>query len=125
MTFSDPRPNQPRQAARGHQHDDEARMKAHAGLIARLGSLARSGAVVPCLAHRTIFRASDTASQHAAPRACLTCPAFAPCAAYITAHPEPAGTWAATTEKQRTTPEQENQPWQPTPNRPPTLRPWR
>ena len=103
MTFTEPRPNQPRQAARGHQHDDQARLEAHAALIDRLGSLVRSGVSVPCLDHRAIFSAGDTASQHAAAKACLACPAFASCAAYIADYPEPAGTWAATTEKQRTT----------------------
>lgn len=102
MTPTEPRPNEPRQAARGHQHDDHARLDAHADLTGRLGVLVRSGAVVPCLDRRALWTdTDDRTAQHAA-RECLGCPALGTCRAYVAAYPERSGTWAGTTEKQRT-----------------------
>jgi hypothetical protein len=69
--------------------------------MAQLGVVTRGGQVVPCLGHRDTWTAADAATQKAAARACLDCPALDACAAYVTAHPEPTGTWAGLTEYQR------------------------
>ncbi|WP_120520503.1 WhiB family transcriptional regulator [Arthrobacter celericrescens] len=97
----DRRPNAPRAAARGTRHDDTARLAAHADLMGRLGVLVRAGLTVPCLGHRAEWTAADDATARAAAASCRRCPALAACRAYVSAHPEPAGVWAGTTEKQR------------------------
>lgn len=84
-------------------HDDQARLDAHARLMGRLGVLVRSGLAVPCLDRRAVWAANDDKTAQDAARACLDRPALGTCRAYITAHREPAGTWAGLTEKQRTT----------------------
>jgi len=101
---SDHRPNQPRAGARGQQHDETARHDAHADLMGHLGWLARNGTTVPCLDHRAAWTAADDQTAQTCAAACLRCPALARCAAYVTAYPEPAGTWAGTPEKQRNPP---------------------
>lgn len=101
MRFTDHRPNQPRQAARGPRDDDQARHDAHAELMGHLGRLTRNGTKVPCLDHRAVWAANDDQTQRACAAACLRCPALTECAAYLTAYPEPAGVWAGLTEKQR------------------------
>lgn len=102
MKFEGRRPNQPRAAARGHQHDDADRLRAHADLMGHLGWLTLHGAAIPCLVRRDVWTASDDTSQQAAARACLDCPALAACRAYVDTYPEPEGVWAGQTPKQRT-----------------------
>ena len=102
MRATEHRPNQPWAAARGTQRDETARHAAHADLMGLLGALLRAGAVVPCLGKRAEWAAADDVTADAAATACLGCPALAACAAYVAAYPEPAGTWAGTTENQRT-----------------------
>ena len=101
VTARDHRPGQPRHAPRGHQHDDQTRLDAHAGLMGHLAALVRDGLTVPCLGHRAAWTASEEKTAQSCAEACLTCPALAGCAAYVRAYPEPEGTWAGTTARER------------------------
>jgi hypothetical protein len=101
MTARDRRPDQPRHAPRGHQHYDDGRLDAHAGLMAQLEALVRAGEMIPCLGHRAAWTATADKTARSCAEACLACPALSGCAGYVLAHPEPEGTWAGTTAKER------------------------
>jgi hypothetical protein len=65
---------------------------------ARLLTLAESGRPVPCLAsHEAWWTSDDAHDQARAAAECLTCPALALCAAYITECSEIAGVYAGLT----------------------------
>jgi hypothetical protein len=54
---------------------------------------------VPCVdrLRRDLWISEDRASQAAAVRGCLSCPALASCRSYVDQFPEKAGTWAGQT----------------------------
>ena len=71
----------------------------HDDLAARVAAAGGS----PCQQDPELWFGTAAEQEIAADR-CLDCPAFLACRDYLTAHPEPFGTWAGITEASRRRP---------------------
>lgn len=83
---------------------DQHRQEAHAHLMSVVRGHLANGRRIPCTdlsAAWAWITEDDPEANDQAATVCVACPALRDCAAYVMAHPEPAGVWAAMTPKQR------------------------
>ncbi|MFH5821727.1 WhiB family transcriptional regulator [Georgenia sp. AZ-5] len=88
---------------------DETHAAAHSALLDIIGSLEAAGFTIPCRNPLTghLWTLDDDYGEGSGARIaaqqCRACPLMSrsACSAYISAHPEPAGVWAATTAADR------------------------
>lgn len=89
---------------------DDDRQEALTQLMSVVHGHLANGRQIPCLDPSAAWAwttEDDPEAEDAAATACLPCPALRDCQAYVTAHPEPIGVWAATTPKHRRKAERE------------------